>query len=187
VIFDLIIFSFKLSKPSVNKLISNIVIPKYEELCSFFFELFFESELRLNNITEVVVINTLITSLNTYLSQIESGAKELSDGTEALKQGVAVLDSKMGELNDGINAFNSEGISKLSSYAARIKQVSNKVDALVTLSSNYDSFALKDNTTKSNTKFIMVVDSVSAPKKEVKKVETKKKETFWDRVINLFK
>ena len=132
-------------------------------------------------------INTLITSLNTYLSQIESGAKELSDGTEALKQGVAVLDSKMGELNDGINAFNSEGISKLSSYAARIKQVSSKIDALVTLSNNYDSFSLKDNTTKSNTKFIMVVDSVSVPKKEIKKVEVKKKTSFWDRVVNLFK
>ena len=62
-----------------------------------------------------------------------------------------------------------------------------KSNALVKLSENYNSFSLTDRNTKSNTKFVLVVDGKTAPKEEKKQVTTKKKESFWDRLVNLFK
>ena len=132
-------------------------------------------------------ISTLITTLSTYLTQLEDGTNKLSTGVGQLKEGVAVLSGKMGELNTGIDTFNSQGINKLSSYSYRIKQISGKVDALVKLSEEYNSFSLKDKNTESNTKFILVVDGKNAPKEEKKVVVEKKKESFWDRLVNLFK
>jgi putative membrane protein len=132
-------------------------------------------------------ISTLITTLSTYLTQLETGTSTLSTGIGTLKQGVETLNSKMGELNTGINTFNSQGINKITSYAYRIKQVSGKVDALVKLSENYNSFSITDKNTKSNTKFVLVVDGKNAPKEEKKTTTTKKKTSFWDRLVNLFK
>ena len=132
-------------------------------------------------------IATLITTLSTYLTQLENGTNKLSTGVGQLKEGVAVLSGKMGELNTGIDTFNSQGISKLSSYSYRIKQISGKVDALVKLSEEYNSFSLKDKNTKSNTKFVLVVDGKNAPKEKKKVAVEKKKESFWDRLVNLFK
>lgn len=132
-------------------------------------------------------IATLITTLSTYLTQLENGTNKLSTGVGQLKEGVAVLSGKMGELNTGIDTFNNQGINKLSSYSYRIKQISGKVDALVKLSEEYNSFSLKDKNTKSNTKFVLVVDGKSAPKEKKKVAVEKKKESFWDRLVNLFK
>ena len=132
-------------------------------------------------------INTLITSLNKYLGQLETGASNLSDGTSKLKEGVSTLNSKMSELNDGINKFNEQGIKQLTSKAYSIKQTASKIDALVKLSENYSSFSLTNKDTKSSTKFILVVDGKSAPKEEKVVVKETKKQSFLDRVINLFK
>ena len=137
--------------------------------------------------TSVTKINELIDKLNLYLGQLEEGTKQLSDGTIALRDGVEVLNGKMGELTNGINMFNAEGISQLSSYSYRIKQVSGKINALVDLSNNYKNFALVNSDLNGSTKFVYVIDGKSAPK-EVKKVETtKKKENIIDKFFNLFK
>ena len=132
-------------------------------------------------------ISTLITSLSTYLGQIEAGTNKLVTGTEALRKGVVTLSGKMQELNTGIDTFNSEGVNKITGYAYSIKTISNKVNALTKLSENYQSFSLKDEGIKSNTKFVLVVDGKNAPK-ENKKVNTSKKKTsLWNRIVNLFK
>ena len=111
----------------------------------------------------------------------------VKDSLDTLYQGVDKLDSGVNTLSDGISRFNKEGINTLSNMTTDVKQLSGKVEALVKLSNEYQSFSEKDANTKSNTKFIMVVDSKKEEKKEVKKEETKKKESFWDRLVNLFK
>lgn len=131
-------------------------------------------------------VTELINTLTIYLTQIENGTKELSDGLNKLTIGVNTLDSKMGELNAGINEFNNQGITKLASYATDVKTISDKVDALVKLSENY-SFSKGNKDVNSSTKFILVVDGKTAPKEEKKATISKKKESFWDRLVNLFK
>jgi len=146
-------------------------------------------------------IQTLISTLNLYLSQLEDGAKKLSDGTASLKEGVAIITSKTKDLKNGtkdlkegihtlqtgIHEFNKEGITPITNFLNQdVRKVTNKMEALVKLSEDYQTFTMKDNSTNGSTKFISVVDSVKIPK-EVKKVEKKKeKTTFIDRVKNLF-
>lgn len=147
-------------------------------------------------------VKNLIGSLNLYLTQLENGANDLQDGTSKLKEGVATITSKTKELKSGttdlktgidtlqkgIHQFNQDGITPITEFLNKdVREVANKLEALLELSDNYQSFTMKDKNVKGTTKFISVVDSVSVPK-EIKKVEKKKeKTTFIERVKNLFK
>ena len=146
-------------------------------------------------------ISKAMTSLNTYLPQLKQGADSLSDGTNKLTNGVKVLTTKMNELsngtkaltdgmntlNTGINTFNNQGIKAITEIANKVENVSGKIEALSKLSNEYQSFSMKDEKTQSNTKFILVVDGKKV-KEDKKNVSKKvKKESFWDRLINLFK
>lgn len=132
-------------------------------------------------------INDLITTLNTYLSKLEQGTNSLSYGTNELKKGVSLLTNKMGELNSGINAFNKEGIAKLVNIAYKTKGISSDIDTLINLSKEYESFTIKDKNTKSNTKFIMVVDGEKIKEKKKTTKKQTKKVSFIQKIINLFK
>lgn len=151
--------------------------------------------------TTSTTISTLIDTLNTYLTQLEQGASNLSTGVEELKKGVDVLNTKMNELsigastlkegmttlNTGIQTFNKEGIQKLTSVASEVNQLSKNVKELAKLSNQYQTFDSKNIETEGNTKFVLVVDSVKAPKEEKEVVKETKKETFIERIKNLFK
>ena len=65
--------------------------------------------------------------------------------------------------------------------------MSNRVQALVNLSENYNSFAGKTNNTTVETKFVMVIDGKKDSKKEIKTTEKQEKISIWQRFINLFK
>lgn len=135
------------------------------------------------------------------LQQLKQGTTELVSGVDALKEGVNLLSSKMNELstgtqtlkkgmttlNTGIETFNREGIQKLTGIASNVKHLSNKVEELEKLSNEYQTFDSKNDDTEGNTKFVLVVDSVKAPKEEKKVEKEKKKESVVDRVKNLFK
>ena len=135
------------------------------------------------------------------LTQLETGANTLSSGVDSLRQGVDLLNTKMNELsigantlkdgmttlNTGIETFNKEGIQKLTKVASNMSGLSKSAKGLVELSNEYQSFASKQEDTEGNTKFVFVVDSVKAPKEEKKVIPGKKKETFFDRIKNLFK
>ncbi len=147
-------------------------------------------------------VQVLITTLNTYLSQLEVGAQKLSDGTTQLREGVAMITSKTKELKEGtttlktgittlqkgIHEFNKDGISPITQFLNNdVREVTSKMEALVNLGEEYQTFTMKPANMKGSTKFVSVIDSVSVPK-EVKKVEKKKeKQSFWDRIVNLFK
>ncbi len=147
-------------------------------------------------------VQTLIGTLNMYLEQLENGASKLSDGTTQLKEGVATITSKtkelkqgtsdlkdgIGTLQSGIHEFNKDGITPITNFLNNdVREVTNKMEALVKLSEDYQTFTMKLDNVKGNTQFVSVIDSVSVPK-EVKKVEKKEeKTTLWDRIKNLFK
>ena len=146
-------------------------------------------------------IGNAFTSLNTYLPLFKQGADDLSNGTEQLTNGVSLLNEKMGELstgtkalrngmntlNTGINTFNNQGIKAITDVASKVENVAGKIEALSKLSNEYQSFSLKDEKTESNTKFILVVDGKKAKEEKKTTSKTTKKESFWDRLVNLFK
>ena len=147
-------------------------------------------------------VEQLIKTLNVYLGQLESGAKSLSDGTDKLKEGVTIITSKTEELKNGttelksgidtlqkgVHEFNKDGITPITQFLDNdVREVTNKIEVLMKLSEEYQTFTLKPDKVNGNTRFVSVIDSITIPK-EIKKVEKKQeKESFWDRVKNLFK
>ena len=142
-----------------------------------------------------------LTNAIPQIQQLKQGTTQLVGGVDALKEGVNLLSSKMNELsagtqtlkegmntlNTGIETFNREGIQKLTGIASNAKRVSNKVEQLAKLSNEYQTFDSKTNEAEGNTKFVLVVDSVKAPKEEKQTVKEEKKESVVDRIKNLFK
>ena len=146
-------------------------------------------------------INDMLTTLTTALTEASNGADTLKDGTSLLTEGVNVLNTKMKELSagtttlkdgmttldSGIKTFNKEGINTLSSYTNNAKVVTNKVEALVELSEDYQIFTMKKDDTVASTKFIQVLDGVKAPKEEENTQTETKKESLWEKFVNLFR
>ncbi len=146
-------------------------------------------------------IKVQINTLNTYLKELKMGTSSLYDGTSQLYEKVNLLNDKtqelaegsselikgMNTLNTGIATFNSDGIKTLSNSFNYAKMLSNKTNSLLKLGEEYQSFDIKQTGVESSTKFLLVVDSVKAPKVEKKVSKEVKKVTFFDRVKNLFK
>ena len=61
------------------------------------------------------------------------------------------------------------------------------MEGLVDLSNEYSSITKTSKDIKSNTKIIMVVDGVKAKEEKSNINSVTKKETIWDRILNLFK
>ena len=114
--------------------------------------------------------------------------EKVKSSLTTLYNGIDSLDNGINLLSESLNKFNKEGINKISSLTNNeAKPLTNRVKELSRLSNNYSSFAEKSNSTKGNTKFILVIDSVNAKKEEVVKQNVSKKVTFIDRIKNLFK
>lgn len=126
-------------------------------------------------------------------NQVANGVKSASISTissslNTLYSGVDELDNGINQLSEGVTKFNNEGIKKLTSTINNdIKPASKRVKELVKLGNEYKSVSGKNLSDESETKFVLVIDSVSS--KEVVKDTTTKttKTTFLDRVKNLFK
>lgn len=126
-------------------------------------------------------------------NQVANGVKSASISTissslNTLYSGVDELDNGINQLSEGVTKFNNEGIKKLTSTINNdIKPASKRVKELVKLGNEYKSVSGKNLSNESETKFVLVIDSVSS-KAVVKDTTTKTtKTTFLDRVKNLFK
>ncbi len=145
------------------------------------------------SVSEKSALQTAENISQTLASEVANQVKDVSlnkivSSLDTLYNGVSALDKGINDLYSGISTYNKEGTNKISELVNKeIKPLTNKIKALKKLSDSYNSFTTNYKLTNSETKFVMVVDSVKAPKKEVTtKVETPKT-TFWDRVKNLFK
>ena len=144
-------------------------------------------------------VSSLVNQLTKEMSKLNSGTSVLVNGIDEITKGVNTISSKMQELHKGvktastgmnlltlgIDTFNKEGISKISKEAKNSKVLMTKVEDLVKLSNDYQSFSYKSNL-DSNTKFIMVVDGVKVSEKEVIQNKKEVKLSLWDRFKNLF-
>lgn len=114
--------------------------------------------------------------------------KTISSSMNTLYKGVETLDKGINDLSTGISTYNKEGITKLSDMVqSDLKSTANRMEALVKLGEEYETFAEKNNQIDGETKFILVLDSKKAPKEEIATSQKEEKITFIDRIKNLFK
>lgn len=95
------------------------------------------------------VVDSSINTINS-MRTLSSAMNELNEGASKLNQGATTL-------SEGITKFNNQGIRTLSSYSYKIKNYSNKAEALVDLSKQYKGFASNNS---SETIFISKVKSL---------------------------
>ena len=151
------------------------------------------------NVSKSVSVNTSAeTAKKTATMVSESVSKKVSNAVKdtilkntisslnELYTGISKLDSGIKELNTSLNAYNEQGINKISNIVNNnVKTLSNNVKELTKLANNYKSYG--GSKTNGSTKFIMVIDS---KKKEEEKQIVNKEETkltLFQRIINLFK
>ena len=134
-----------------------------------------------------VVASKVVTAVkNEATNQITSSMTTLNDGLTTLTDGLSKLNDGSNELVNGIQTFNREGIMKISVLSNKAGEIKDKLEALVKLGNEYETFTMKSDDTEGSTKFVMVTDSLKA-KEEVKTViKTKEEETIWTRIKNLF-
>ena len=151
------------------------------------------------NVSKSVSVNTSVeTAKKTATMVSESVSKNVSNAVKdtilkntisslnELYTGISKLDSGIKELDTSLNAYNEQGINKISNIVNNnVKTLSNNVKELTKLANNYKSYG--GSKTNGSTKFIMVIDS---KKKEEEKQIVNKEETkltLFQRIINLFK
>lgn len=79
-------------------------------------------------------------TLSSGLGALENGLGQLYNGAISLKSGSETLYNGSATLASGISMFNKQGIQSLSAYSRKIKKYSDKADALIQLSQNYNGF-----------------------------------------------
>lgn len=95
-------------------------------------------------------------TINDGLSKLVSGKNTMADGVTKLANGSR-------ELADGVIEFNEEGIEKLlDSYNGDVKDLVDRIQAIMDAGCDYESFGGKAEDTASTVKFIIKTDAVKA-------------------------
>lgn len=126
-------------------------------------------------------------TLNSGISQIRSGVGNLNDKFSQLLNGTNNLYDGMNKLQQGVSKYNKEGIKTLNSYSNKLNSVGKKMDALIKLGEEYNTFTMKNDDCEGKTKFVMVIDSIKNIKEETNVEPVVEKEGLWTRIKNLFK
>ena len=112
---------------------------------------------------------------------------KISESLIELYLGIDTLDNSLDKLSNGISQFNTEGIQKAGDLVnVKLKGTEQKIEALLTLSDNYNSFGGKKNNDNGETKFICVIDSQKVPEKINKYNDNKQNISLWQKIKNLF-
>lgn len=95
-----------------------------------------------------------LSELNNSTAQLLNANNQLTEGAKTIKTGAK-------DLSDGINKFNREGITPICNFVnGNLKNTTTRVDKLIDLSENYQSFTTIKDGEEGNVKFIMMTDSI---------------------------
>ena len=131
-------------------------------------------------IAPVLSSSVALETRNKTIDTVEESLKPLTDGVTTLDEGIASLAT-------GITKYNEEGIKQISNLVnGTVRTNASKLKALQELGKEYQTVNETSIGTDSSTKFILVIDGEKVAKKTTKTTETKAKQTFIDRVKNLF-
>jgi len=93
------------------------------------------------------------------IKQVSSSVDLLAGYSKQFNNGINKLNNGYNTFDNGLNKFDKEGISKINSLVNnKLKPTTNKIEKMIDLGNNYNSFAGKSNNTESKTKFIMIVN-----------------------------
>lgn len=107
------------------------------------------------------------------LSTLDNGGSQILSANKQLVSGASTINEGAQKLAEGIDTFNKEGINKICDYInSNVKDIVTRVDKLSELSLQYNNFAMLEEGTNGNTKFIMIIDAL---KEENKKENAKEK------------
>lgn len=152
---------------------------------------------------------TLPTTLNSMLAELETGVKSLKSGStkivngtttlyngvDALAKNVPALSNGVNKLylgskslNEGILKYNKDGITNISNLVnINVKSAQNRIEALVKLGENYQTFTMNNKANQGETKFVLTISGVKYEEKEEKQKEIVKDTSLWTKIKNLFK
>lgn len=104
-----------------------------------------------------------VATLNDGIGQLTDGIFALKDGAPALIDGITQLKDGSMQLSDGLNQFNEEGIQKiLSAVDDNLGSVTERLEAISTVSKNYKNYSGIDDSMDGDVKFIYKTDAVTA-------------------------
>lgn len=106
--------------------------------------------------TAITKATTGAKELSTGLKTVDTGIKKIYTGSKTLSTGINNLQKGADALAKGTSTLNKDGIKKLTNYANTLKSFTNRTEALLSLSNNYNGFT--SNNAKETT-FITKVES----------------------------
>lgn len=125
------------------------------------------------------------------LTSFAAGVWELDHNYSDLNSGIAGLADGTGQLADGLGET-SAGVSELNNGVSDLPEKTD--EEIQKLMDNYDksdmtpvSFAAPGNTGTVSVQFVIKTDKIELPETEAPVVEQQQKETFWDRLVDIFK
>lgn len=105
--------------------------------------------------------NQLASGLNTLGSQMSAGAAKLSANSNALREGASSLSEGAKKLADGMDQFDKEGTSKLKSTVEdEFGDVLDRLKALTSDDSTYNTFSGKDSKMNGSVKFVIETEAI---------------------------
>ncbi len=127
-------------------------------------------------------------TLSNGTTELYKGVETLYSGSKTLKEGTTNLYNGVASLQGGISKYNAEGITKIYDLVnTKVKSTQNKLESLIELGENYQTFTMNKNGNTGETKFILTIDGEKVKETKVTKQAKVEKQTLWTRIKNLFK
>ena len=95
------------------------------------------------------------------LNELDTSAKVILDANTQLTEGAKTIQEGATQLSSGIEEFNNTGINKVCNFINNdVRNLTDRIQILKDLSSEYNSFTKTAEDTESNVKFITIVDAI---------------------------
>lgn len=115
---------------------------------------------------------------------LQNGSKSLAEGAAALKDGTKEMKEGTKELSDGTDEFQSETADLDTKISDKI---SDTIDDMIGKDVETVSFVSEKNTNIESVLFVIKTPAIQKEEVKEETVTEEKKETFWEKLVGLFK
>ena len=123
-------------------------------------------------------------TLKNGTNSLAEGAAALKDGTESMKDGTKKLSDGTKEMLDGTDEFSSE----TSDLDTKISdKISDTIDEMTGKDVETVSFVSDKNTNIESVLFVIKTPAIQKEEVKEETVTEEKKETFWEKLIGIFR
>lgn len=135
------------------------------------------------------LISTIENIITEKINRVDNAVYNLSDSLNKLNDGSNKLAFGMDALSKGLEKYNKQGINKLTKLVnGDVKAIEKRIEAMSELSKENSIIDESVKDTKTSSKIVFMIDSMSKPVEHKEEIKTNnKKLTLWDKIIGLFK